>query len=82
MVGHPHRTNPQDIPLGLRLSLIRKSLKLPQKIVREICHVSKATYSKWENGKSYPSLDHLVLLCRELKVSSDVLLGLQPLVIK
>lgn len=68
--------------MGLRLRLIREHRRLGQAEIRALVGVSSTTYSSWETGKTYPTLEQVVQLARELKVSTDVLLGLQPLVLE
>lgn len=69
-------------PIGKRLRLVREHRGLDQPAVRAIVGVAASTYSHWETGKTYPTIDQLVALCRGLNVSADVLLGLQPLVLE
>lgn len=38
-------------------------------------HVARQTIGKWENGVSYPSLEMLNVLSRELGTSANELLG-------
>lgn len=66
----------------MRLRLIREHRRLGQADIRAIVNVSSTTYSAWETGKTYPTLEQVVTLARALKVSTDVLLGLQPLVLE
>lgn len=80
--GRPRHDPGTRVPIGMRLKLIRQARGLGQEELRELCGVSKSTFSSWENAKSYPTFDQLVVLCRALNVSSDVLLGLQPLVLE
>lgn len=66
----------------MRLRLIREHRRLGQVEVRTLVGVSSSTYSSWETGKTYPTVEQVVTLARGLKVSADVLLGLQPLVLE
>ena len=48
--------------LGKRIAEIRKEHSLTQEGLAEICNVTRQTISNWENGKSYPDLETLVLM--------------------
>lgn len=82
--GRPRRDPdlPLGIPVGMRLRLIREHRGLDQAAVRKLVDVAPSTYSHWETGKTYPTIDQVVALCRGLNVSADVLLGLVPLVLE
>ena len=58
--------------LGKRIAEIRKEHKLTQEGLAEICSVTRQTISNWENGKSYPDLETLVLISDTFDVSLDV----------
>ena len=60
--------------LGKRILGIRKENDLTQDEFAEICSVTRQTISNWENGKSYPDLDTLVVLSDSFGVSLDALL--------
>lgn len=60
--------------LGKRILGIRKESDLTQDELAEICSVTRQTISNWENGKSYPDLDTLVVLSDSFGVSLDALL--------
>lgn len=60
--------------LGKRILTIRKENDLTQDELAEICSVTRQTISNWENGKSYPDLDTLVLLSDSFGVSLDAML--------
>jgi len=62
--------------IGERLQEIRRDHGDTQKSLAEKLRVSKPTIQAWELGKSSPSHDMLVTLCRMYQVSSDYLLGL------
>jgi transcriptional regulator with XRE-family HTH domain len=82
--GRPTRDREQPlvVPVGMRLRLLREHRRLGQAEIRGLVGVSPSTYSSWETGKTYPTLEQVVVLARELQVSTDVLLGLQPLVLE
>lgn len=60
--------------LGKRIAEIRKGHNLTQEGLAEICSVTRQTISNWENGKSYPDLETLVLISDTFDVSLDVML--------
>lgn len=62
--------------IGERLQEIRRDHGDTQKSLAEKLRVSKPTVQAWELGKSSPSHDMLVTLCRMYEVSADYLLGL------
>ena len=61
--------------LGKRIAEIRKEHNLTQEGLAEICSVTRQTISNWENGKSYPDLETLVLISDTFEVSLDVMLN-------
>ena len=60
--------------LGKRIAEIRKENRLTQEALAEICSVTRQTISNWENGKSYPDLETLVLISDTFNVSLDAML--------
>lgn len=60
--------------LGKKILEICKENDLTQDGLAEICSVTRQTISNWENGKSYPDLDTLVVLSDSFGVSLDALL--------
>ena len=60
--------------LGKRIAEIRRENDLTQEDLAEICSVTRQTISNWENSKSYPDLETLVLISDTYGVSLDVLL--------
>ena len=60
--------------LGKRIAEIRKENDLTQESLAEICSVTRQTISNWENGKSYPDLETLVLISETFNVSLDTML--------
>lgn len=62
--------------IGERLQEIRKDKGDSQESLAKKLNVSIFTVSSWEQGKSSPSHDTLVSICRLYGVSSDYLLGL------
>lgn len=51
----------------------RKKLNISQEELAEVVHVSRQTISNWENNKSYPDLQSLVLISEYFKISLDEL---------
>lgn len=62
--------------IGRNLRTIRRDRHISQKELAEQIQVSQSVVSQWEQGEILPSVENLILICKELKVSSDVLLGL------
>jgi len=60
--------------LGKRIAEIRKDHHLTQENLAEICNVTRQTISNWENSKSYPDLETLVLISDTFDVSLDIML--------
>ena len=56
-----------------RLKKMRKQANLTQDNLAELIHVSRQTISNWENGKSYPDLQSLLLLCKVYDISLNQL---------
>lgn len=61
---------------GDRLAEIRKDHGDTQITLAEKLNVGRFTVSSWEQGKSEPSHDMLVRICRLYHVSADYLLGI------
>ena len=64
------------IMLGERLQDIRKDHGDTQQALADKLHVSLHSIRCWEQGKSDPSHDLLVTICRLYGISADYLLGL------
>ena len=62
--------------IGERLQDIRKDHKDTQQDLADKLHASLYAVRCWEQGKSDPSHDTLVAICKLYGVSSDYLLGL------
>ena len=62
--------------IGERLQEIRRDHGDTQVSLAAKLRVSKPTVQAWELGKSSPSHEMLVTICRMYEVSSDYLLGL------
>jgi len=59
-----------------RLIALRKQKGLTQEQMSDLLPVSRTGYSSWEQKKSKPDLENLVMLCEFFSVSADYLLGL------
>lgn len=59
-----------------RLKAIRKECGLTQKEVYERLNISPNGYASYEQGRTEPSVETLVQLCKIFDVSADYLLGL------
>lgn len=57
-----------------RLKQSRRSKKLKQSDVANMLNVKSNTISNWENGKSNPDIDTLILLCEVYEISCTDLL--------
>lgn len=66
----------QFITMGNRIALRRRELNIKQGTLAEHLGVSNNHISSIENGRDKPSLDVLLKICEELKVTPDyILLG-------
>ena len=65
------------IEFGKNLRIVRRALHISQVELAESLEVSQSVVSQWENGEVSPTLDTLVKICECLKVSSDLLLGIE-----
>jgi DNA-binding XRE family transcriptional regulator len=59
------------IAIGERIRNARKSRGMTQAELGAALSVGKATVSNWESGRTMPSFDLFVVLCRELKRTLD-----------
>ena len=60
--------------LGSKIKKYRNELSLSQDALAEKVYVSRQTISNWENGKSYPDVNSLVLLSEVFQTSIDNLI--------
>lgn len=60
--------------LGKQIKMYRLENKLSQEELADRIYVSRQTISNWENDKSYPDINSLVLLSEIFKVSLDKLI--------
>ena len=62
---------------GERLRKVIKDNNLKQAELAYKVGITPATISQYIHGRTIPRGDHIVVICRELKISSDWLLGLE-----
>ncbi|MBJ7967615.1 MULTISPECIES: helix-turn-helix domain-containing protein [Bacillus cereus group] len=60
--------------LGLQLKRFRESKNFSQEEVARKVGVTRQAVYKWENNKSYPDIDNLILLSKLYEVTIDELL--------
>jgi len=60
-----------------RLKELRTDEGLKQSQIAEALKIPEATYSNWEQGRSEPSIDGLIMLGAFFKVSIDYLVGVE-----
>lgn len=60
--------------LGKQIKMYRLENKLSQEELADRIYVSRQTISNWENDKSYPDINSLVLLSEAFKISLDRLI--------
>ena len=63
--------------LGRRVNIARKDRGLTSEKLSELCHINATYLRQIEAGKKSPSLDVLLTLCRELRVSPNFLLSFE-----
>ena len=64
----------QDLTLGEKLQLLRRSRGLSQEQLAAELDVSRQAISKWECGDSTPDLDKLRAICTYFGVTTDYLI--------
>ena len=57
--------------IGKNIQRLRKEKGYTQKDLAELLQVSAQAISKWENGQSLPSIDHLLVLSRLFHIRVD-----------
>lgn len=60
--------------LGTQIRTLRQNAQLSQEALAARVYVSRQTISNWENDKSYPDVNSLVLLSEVFQVSLDTLI--------
>ncbi len=63
-----------EMELGKQIKMHRKEMQLSQEELAERVYVSRQTISNWENDKSYPDVNSLVLLSEIFQISLDNLI--------
>lgn len=63
--------------LGTQIRKYRNEKTLSQEALAEKVYVSRQTVSNWENDKSYPDVNSLVLLSEVFEISLDQLIKVQ-----
>lgn len=64
-----------EIKFGERLKELRLEKNLSTRSLAKAVNTSNANISNWENGKVYPTIYFLFVLCDYFNVSADYLLG-------
>lgn len=60
-----------------RLKRIRELRGISQRVLSELCGMSKNVISVYESGEVEPTASVILMLANELEVSADYLLGLK-----
>ena len=60
--------------LGKQIKMYRQEAQLSQEDLADRVYVSRQTISNWENDKSYPDVNSLVLLSEVFHISLDKLI--------
>lgn len=63
--------------LGTQIRKYRNERTLSQETLAEKVYVSRQTVSNWENDKSYPDVNSLVLLSEVFEISLDQLIKVE-----
>ena len=64
----------EEMELGKQIKKHRQEVQLSQEALAERVYVSRQTISNWENDKSYPDVNSLVLLSETFQISLDNLI--------
>lgn len=64
----------EEIELGKQIKKHRQEVQLSQEKLADRVYVSRQTISNWENDKSYPDVNSLVLLSEIFQISLDNLI--------
>lgn len=59
----------------IRLFELRTEKELSQREIAKKLFISQGTYNNWENGKTQPSIEQLILLSKLFDVSIDYIVG-------
>lgn len=63
-----------------KLQKLRTNENLTQEELAEKLYVSRATISKWESGRGYPSIDSLKAIAKYFHITIDELIGSEEIV--
>ena len=61
--------------LNKKIEQQRKKLRLSRREISEELKIKEATYCNWEQSKSKPSYDQLIMLADYFSITTDELLG-------
>ena len=64
----------EEMEFGKQIKKLRQEAQLSQEELAERIYVSRQTISNWENDKSYPDVNSLVLLSETFQISLDKLI--------
>ena len=62
--------------IGERIKELRLENKLSQAKLGNLLLVSQDTVSLWEKGKSLPTAEYIIAMCKLFEISADYVLGL------
>ena len=62
--------------IGERIKELRLENKLSQAKLGSLLLVSQDTVSLWEKGKSLPTAEYIIAMCKLFEISADYVLGL------
>ena len=63
--------------LSLRLKELRKEHNLSQKELANIIKTNNSSVCDWERGRTEPSVEMIINICKYFDISADYLLGLE-----
>ena len=64
----------EEMELGKQIKKHRQEVQLSQEKLADRVYVSRQTISNWENDKSYPDVNSLVLLSEIFQISPSILI--------
>lgn len=59
--------------ISSQIKKYRHAVDMSQEALAESVYVTRQTVSNWENGKSYPDIHSLLMLCELFNISLDIL---------
>ena len=66
-----------DNIFSIRLKELRKETGLTQKQFAKALNTTDDSIYSWEKGRSQPSIEMIINICKVLSISADYLLGLE-----